>query len=200
MKKLNSYSLVLIAAYILTLFIMEYGTNSNWLDGLSSLSVIVLLVLFSETVSFYLKKGDRELCKALFYKDVFIINYSLVLALVASLMFQRGNVDARAWWPAAIIAVALYGLFLNILFSSLALMLKKNHSQYTNQFALVLFIAYIVFSLLPARLTQFGLIDVFNLCIILLFIGHLILCLSNQLKRFSKSWRGDYPAYPAHCH
>jgi hypothetical protein len=182
MKTFNNYSLVLIGMYILSFTVMEYGA-SNWVEGLSSLPILLFVVLWSEKISSYLKNRGTQSSGTIFYTDIFIINYSFLLALLTSLVFQRSNVDARGWWPIAIILGELFALLSGLAFSILALMLHKYHNRYTNGFAIAIFVGYIIFSLLPWRYVHSGPVDLFTSYILLLFIFHLINCLYQQFKK-----------------
>ncbi|MGC1181966.1 hypothetical protein [Legionella sp.] len=181
MKKFNSYSLMLIGMYILSFIVMEYG-RSGWTEGLSSLPIIIFIVFWSEKITNYLKDRNNQPTHIIFYIDTFIINYSLILALVTSLVFQRSNVDARGWWPVAIIFGELFALLLGVVFALLALMLNKHHARYTNGFAIAIFVGYVIFSLLPWRFVYLGSMDGFMSYIILLFMFHLVICLYQKLK------------------
>ena len=185
MKKFNSYSLVLIGMYILSFIVMEYG-RSGWTEGLSSLPIIIFVVFWSEKITDYLKDRNNQPTHIIFYTDTFIINYSLIFALVTSLVFQRSNVDARGWWPVAIIFGELCAILLGLVFAMLALMLNKQHNRYTNGFAVAVFVGYIIFSLLPWRFVYFGSMDGFTSYIILLFTFHLVICLYQKLKNHRK--------------
>src|SRR3990167_11220406 len=121
MKKFNNYSIVLIGMYILSFTVMEYGASNNWIEGLSSLPVIILVVFWSEKLTGYLRSRNNQPTKIIFYTNFFIINYSIVFALVTSLVFQRSNVDARGWWPIAIIFGELYAILFGLVFAMLAL-------------------------------------------------------------------------------
>lgn len=179
--KFNNYSLLLIGMYILSFTVMEYG-NSNWIEGLTSLPIIILIVLWSEKITDYLKDGNNKSTSVIFYTDVFIINYSLIFAIVTSLVFQRSNADARGWWPVAIIFGELCSILLGVVFATLALMLNKNHNWYTNGFAIAVFVGYVIFSLLPWRFIYFGQTNGFTTYIIFLFMFHLVTCLYQKLN------------------
>lgn len=74
MNKFNKYSLALIGMYILSFIVMEYGSR-NWIEGLYSLPIILLVVLWSENITGYLKTSDNQPANVIFYTDLFIINY-----------------------------------------------------------------------------------------------------------------------------
>lgn len=183
MKKINNYSFAMIGMYTLSFIIMEYGA-SNWVEGLSSFPIIILVVFWSEKMTSYLKNRNNQPSKIIFYTDIFIINYSVLFALVTSLVFQRGNVDARGWWPMSLIIGEFCAILLGFLFAILALMLNKHHNKYTNCIAIAIFVGYVIFSLLPWRLVHFGQINAFTIYMIILFIFHLVICLYQQLRRF----------------
>jgi len=168
--------------YILSFTVMEYGRN-GWADGLSSLPIIILVVFWSEYITSYLKGRNNQLTRIIFYTDIFIINYSLIFALITSLVFQRSNVDARGWWPVAIIFGELFAILLGVIFATLALMLNKLHGRYTNGFAIAIFAGYVIFSLLPSRFVSFGQMDGFISYIVLLFTFHLVICVYQKLNK-----------------
>ncbi|MBA2648701.1 MAG: hypothetical protein H0U75_03720 [Legionella sp.] len=182
MKKFNNYSLVLIGMYILSFTVMEYGAN-NWTEGLFSLPIIIFVVFWSEQITGYLKNRDNQPSNIIFYTDIFIISYSLVFALIASLVFQRGNVDARGWWSIAIIFGELYALLFGLIYALLALMLNKKHYRYTNAVAIAIFFGYLIFSLLPWHIVNFSHINAFTIYMIILLTFHLVICLYQQLKK-----------------
>jgi hypothetical protein len=184
MKKFNNYSLVLIGMYILSFTVMEYGRR-DWAEGFSSLPIIMLIVFWSEKIVNYLKNRNNQPAHIIFYTDTFIINYSLIFALVTSLVFKRNNVDAREWWSIAIVFGELFAILLGLVFAILALMLNKQHNRYTNGFAIAVFIGYVMFSLLPWRFVYFGSIDGFTSYIIVLLMFHLVICLYQTLKKSS---------------
>ncbi|WP_258957694.1 hypothetical protein [Legionella sainthelensi] len=187
MYHLNKYSNILIVAYLAAFVVMQVGSQSNIMEGLVSLPIIIFVVVWSESISDTLKKS-RLLEKTSFKRDMFLISYSCLISFITALIFQVNNVDAKGWWPLIIILSGVYAIIGGLLFSLLALLLDKNHSLYTNIFATTFFLGYVVISLLPIyfNLTYFSQNHLFIFFIIILFTVHLLICLGYQLrKRFN---------------
>lgn len=186
MYRLNNYSIALISVYILAFIIMSYGDPlTYWTQGLFSLSVIVLVILWSEKMTSHLKHQKNRQPLMAFGRDVFIINYSVVFCFVASLIFQRNNVDVRGWWPVIIILSELYAIIFGLVFAVLAKLLKTQHDRYTDGFAQVMVIGFIALVFLPhyPSLGPLGHVHSFNILVVILFSTHVLACLGSQLRR-----------------
>lgn len=184
MYRLNYYSIALIGVYILAFIIMQYGAGNNWTEGLFSLPVIAFIVLWSEKMTGHLKHQNNRQPLMAFGRDVFIINYSVVFSFVASLIFQRNNVDARGWWPVFIIMSEFYAILFGLVFAVLALLLKPQHDRYTDRFAQALTISFISLTFLPFyfKVGATGHIHTSTIWTILLFSVHLLVCLGVGLR------------------
>jgi hypothetical protein len=177
MYHLNKYSNALILAYTLAFIMMQLGTQSSWAEALTSLPVIIFVVVWSETLTDSLEKTS-------FKRDMFIISYSCLLAFTTSLILQGNNVDAKGWWSFLIILSGIYSLLGGLLFSLPAILLNKNHSSYTNTFAIIFFLGYLALSILPNfNLTHFSQVNLFLFFITSLFSFHLLRCLGHQFKK-----------------
>lgn len=185
MYRLNHYSIILIITYILAFLAMQIGAQNSWIEGLTSLPVIILTVLWSERVI----PINNDLNRSTFNRDMFIIAYSCLLAFVASLIFQSNNVDARGWWPLVIVIGAMYGILIGLIYAAFATLLRKEHDSYTNKFGIALFLGYFVISLLPLyfNFASFSQTHLFISFIILLLGFHLLICLGAQLTRKHRS-------------
>lgn len=185
MYRLNYYSIALIGVYILAFITMQYGASNNWTEGLFSLPVIALVVLWSEKMTGHLKHQKNRQPLMAFGRDVFIINYSVVFSFVASLIFQRNNVDARGWWPVLIIMSEFYAILFGLVFAVLAMLLKTQHDRYTDGFAQVMVIGFISLIFLPhyPDVGSLGHVHSFNLLVVILFSTHVLVCLGSQLRR-----------------
>ncbi|QBS13491.1 hypothetical protein [Legionella geestiana] len=185
MYRLNYYSIALIGVYILAFIIMQYGGGNNWTEGLFSLPVIAFIVFWSEKMTGHLKHQKNRQSLMAFGRDVFIINYSVVFSFVASLIFQRNNVDARGWWPVLIIMSEFYAILFGLVFAVLALLLKTQHDKYTERFAQALAISFISLTFLPFyfNLGPTDHIHTSTIWMILLFSVHLFACLVSRLRK-----------------
>jgi hypothetical protein len=100
------------------------------------------------------------------------------------LVFQVNNVDAKGWWPLIIILGGIYAIIGGLFFSLIAMLLNKNHSSYTNSFAIIFFLGYLALSILPNfYLVHFSQDNLFLFFVTLLFSFHLLVCLGHQIKK-----------------
>lgn len=146
LKNLNRYSWLLIVALIFASIAMQYHTTQITFEGFYlSLPLVSLMVYWSEQMVCLVRLKNCQLTKQeSFNRDLFMINYSFLLAGLLSLLFQYSNSDARGWWPLFLYFNSLEGFIFSLLFSLIALMLPP-HKNYTITFTSVIML-FITFS------------------------------------------------------
>lgn len=185
-SNLNHYSWLIIAAYIGASLSMQTDTGDISLEGFSlGLPIIGALIYWSEHSAPLIKKNDFHLKKTdLFYRDIFLINYSLILGDILSLLFQYNNSDARGWWTLFLYFSVLYNLLFAFIFSLIALMLKS-HKLYTLMFSCSILIIFTFSKFWPysISLAFIGNTNTFLVIMCFLLIAHLLFCVMYKLIR-----------------
>ena len=165
---------------------MEYGSASNWSEGLTStLPLIVAIVIWSEILTTRLSHKIPISTADSFHRDFFIINYATLFAFIASLLGEHNNTDAKGWWTLLIIVAELYGIVFGLVFASFALLLDRRHFRYTLIYAVVLLINFSTLKLMPSYIHTIilGNISIFPLCVVILLSVHALTCISYRFMR-----------------
>lgn len=185
-KNLNPYSWFIIVAYIgASLFMQTYSGDIS-LEGFSfGLPIIGTIVYWSEHSASLIKNTDLNLKKAdLFYRDLFLISYSLLLGDILSLLLQYNNSDARAWWTLFLYFSLLCNLIFAFIFSFIALMLNA-HKRYTIIFSCFILIIFTFSKFWPyyISLVFIGKTNTYLVIMCFLLIVHLLFCSTYKLIR-----------------
>lgn len=190
MYQLNRYSIAFIGVYFAAVFVMLYGSATNWSEGIiMTLPLIIMIVVWSELLTTRLSYKRSVSTADSFQRDFFIISYATLFAVMVSLLGEHNNTDAKGWWPLLIIIFELYGLVLGVVFASLALLLDRQHFRYTLIFAVVLAINFSTLQLMPpyVHTNILGDISTFFLCVVLLLGAHALLCIGYSFSKHKLS-------------
>jgi len=173
---LNPYVFFLLAAYLGTTFAMEYGTASFSLQGFVFVSPIILGLLLASGRHMQAKRQDVDfiICGVLHERDIFLISYSFIFAILISLMTQYDNSDAKGWWGIALYFNSIIG-FIFALFYAYFNQLARYHDIYTNVFSTVVLVVFSLYALWPSdiKIMLIGTIDFYWAMLFLLGFLHL---------------------------
>lgn len=186
MCRLNRYSWLLIITFIGVIFSMEYPffDHHNPFEGLFlSLPVIIFALYWSQKAGYLSQCDEGKITKKMaFFRDVYVISYSFVLAILLSLLFAHSNADARGWWPFIVGWLAICGFLFATIFSYIAMLLDK-HKSYTGIFAVGIVLSFSFMNFFPGYITilYFGKDDFFAAFMCLLLGMHLLLSISHRI-------------------
>ncbi|RAP34630.1 hypothetical protein B1207_15210 [Legionella quinlivanii] len=176
MFRFRLFATVLLLLFISLLVSIQIGAKVDWPNSFLSFSLVSLFLLLSQT---FLHKGT----KSSFCYDFLSISYSFFLALIVSLLLKSQNTDVRSWWPILILLGIVYANIIGLIYSLIALFLTRSHIWYTNVFAVVLFLGYLIQNWLPfyVEVKGLGLFNLFYLFISLILLMHLLVCVSYKV-------------------
>lgn len=161
--RLNRYSWSIITAFTCTAFAMQYHTASISYNEFLQVTPLIFFAIYWCQKSAHLITHNGNLKKTeLFKRDLFLLNFSFFLATLISLALAYGNSDARSWWVFIVYFYALYGLIFSLIFSVMALLIKK-HKTYTMFFACLIIILISFIRIFPhyTKLPLLGIVDTF---------------------------------------
>lgn len=167
---------VLWLLFICLLVSIQIGAKVDWLNSFLSFSLVSLFLLLSQAF-------QNKCSKSSFCYDFLSVSYGFLLALIVSLLFKSQNTDVRSWWPILIILGIVYANIMGLIYSLIALFLTRPHIWYTNIFAVVLFLGYLIQNWLPfyVDVKGLGLFNLFYLFISLILLMHLLVCVSYKV-------------------
>lgn len=189
--RFNPFSWLLISAYILACYVMEYfSPRILWEGIILSAPLIMAIVYWSENTAHLIREDTTSLLKEqIFYRDLFLLTYSYLIGFLFSLLFQYNNSDARGWWTLAIWVMSCYAIVFASLFSLIALIIPTPHQRYSFIFSIIVFLALLLSKFWPYTLQvyYFGDVDAFLVINLSILSFHFLLCLIYWCSRFTKS-------------
>lgn len=178
-KLLNPYSVLLVVVFVCTSASMQYHISQFSVGGVFLVLPLIVLAILGSGKIMQLKESHHEITlENDFYRDIFLISYSFLIASLISLLPEYDNSEAREWWGISVYYVSLIGIMFSWFFAYFNRVLR-GHKIYTNIFSLVVFIAFSLPKFWPAYVPVIfiGEISFFWFMIFFLCVLHL-LCFS----------------------
>lgn len=184
MYRLNRYSWILTALYLVLVCIMEYSSYKFSMEIIYLTAPIIgAFIFWSEETTILIQKSDSTLTKReAFARDLFLISFGFISGYFLYLMFEYNNSDVRGWWPLAIYFIAVQGLTFAFVFSLSATTLGE-HKKYTLFFVgvLMLFLSSMDFLSPLYPLSIFNQSTAYYVGLLILIGLHLLFCLSRLI-------------------
>lgn len=184
--KLNTFSLVIILAYIFTFCLMTgFPKNSFIFERFyTSVPIILMMLIWSQKKAYLIQLPDAQLnVDTAFQRDLFLFNFCLVISSFFSFILHFDEEGVRIFWSVIFCVFFIYG-FIFAAFFSLILKLKKEHKRYS-LFSVPFFLSFFplleFFFNLPIFKNIGELYSAFIISIMFLLLHGLILSLNKKL-------------------